>query len=54
MEPTVKQAIANAPDENHLPLSLTTNPKVTKYYLSDPVVWYTSTIIEGRILKKRN
>ena len=50
MEPTVKQAIANAPDENHLPLSLTKSESTN--YLSDPVVWYTSTIIEGEDFEK--
>ena len=41
----VKQAITNAPDENHLPLCLTKSAGST--FLNDPVVWYASTIIEG-------
>jgi hypothetical protein len=45
LDPTVKQAIIRAPDLEHLPLGLTRAAGST--FLSEPVVWYASTIIEG-------
>ncbi|MCI0338080.1 MAG: hypothetical protein L0226_10915 [Acidobacteria bacterium] len=41
----VKQSIIRAPDADHLPLCLTKSKSTT--FLSDPVVWYASIIIEG-------
>lgn len=44
-DPDVKQAMRKATDIDHLPFCLTKSTSTA--FLSDPVVWYTSTIIEG-------
>jgi hypothetical protein len=45
MDQDVKQAIIKAPDSDHLPFCLTKSRSTA--FLSDPVVWYANTIIEG-------
>ena len=45
LDQNVKQAIRNAPDEDHLPFCLSKSGGSA--FLNDPVVWYASTIIEG-------
>ncbi|HWS88191.1 MAG TPA: hypothetical protein VN282_14570 [Pyrinomonadaceae bacterium] len=45
MRQDVKRAMAEAPDADHLPLCLTKSAGDS--FLSDPVVWYASTIVEG-------